>query len=139
MSKYKIALKKTSNNFKKTIPILFGVVLLIAFITTAIPSYVYGKLFTGVKIIDSFLGTLFGSVAAGNPINSYVIGAELLEQNVGIVAVTAFVISWVTVGIIQFPAEALMLGKKFALVRNIFSFISAIIISILTVLVLQWV
>lgn len=139
MNKYKIALKKTFNNFKKTIPILFGVVLLIAFITSIIPSYWYGKFFTGVKILDSLLGALFGSVAAGSPINSYVIGAELLEQNVSMVAVTAFVISWVTVGIVQFPAEALLLGKKFALVRNIFSFISAIIISILTVLILQWV
>ena len=136
--KYKIALKNTFNNIKSTLPILFGIILLIAWVISFIPDSFYNKIFTGNNIIDSFLGALIGSVAAGNPINSYIIGIELLKQNVGLVAVTAFVISWVTVGVVQFPAEALLLGKKFALTRNIISFISAIIISILTVLILQF-
>lgn len=135
--KYKIALKNTLNNIKNTLPVLLGVVLLIAWIITLVPSSLYNKVFTGNNIIDSFLGALVGSIAAGNPVNSYVIGIELLKQNVDLVAVTAFIISWVTVGVIQFPAEALLLGRKFALVRNIISFISAILISILTILILQ--
>jgi len=137
MKKYNIALKNTFNNIKNTLPILFGVILLIAWIINFIPPTLYHKIFTGNNITDSFLGALVGSVAAGNPINSYIIGIELLKQNIGFVAVTAFIISWVTVGIIQFPAEALLLGKRFALIRNIISFFSAIIISILTVLILQ--
>jgi len=138
MKKYKLALKNTFNNIKNTLPILFGIVLLISFIITIIPSSFYSNFFTGNSVVDSFLGALLGSVAAGNPVNSYVIGVELLKQGVGLVAVTAFVISWVTVGVVQFPAEALLLGKRFALVRNIFSFISAIVISILTVLIIQF-
>ena len=138
MKKYKSALKNTYNNIKNTLPVLFGIVLLISFIITIIPTSFYSNFFTGNSLIDSFLGSLIGSVAAGNPVNSYVIGVELLKQNVGLVAVTAFVISWVTVGVVQFPAEALLLGKRFALVRNIFSFISAIVISILTVLIIQF-
>jgi len=52
-------------------------------------------------------------------------------------AITAFIISWVTVGIVQLPAESLMLGKKFAFTRNIVSFITAIIIAILTVFTIR--
>ena len=138
MKKYNQALKNTLNNIRSTLPVLFGVILLIAWVINFIPSSLYSKIFTGNNITDSFLGALVGSVAAGNPVNSYVIGIELLKQNVALVAVTAFVISWVTVGIVQFPAEALLLGKRFALVRNIISFFSAIIISMLTVLIIQF-
>jgi uncharacterized membrane protein YraQ (UPF0718 family) len=135
--KYNIALKNTFNNIKNTLPVLFAIILLIAWVISFIPDSFYSKIFTGNNAAGSFLGALIGSIATGNPVNSYIIGIELLKQNVGLVAVTAFVISWVTVGVVQFPAEALLLGKKFALVRNIISFISAIIISILTVLILQ--
>lgn len=135
--KYNIALKNTWNNIKNTLPVLIGVILLIAWVISFVPSSLYNKIFIGNNVTDSFLGALVGSLAAGNPVNSYVIGIELLKQNVGLVAVTAFIISWVTVGVVQFPAEALLLGRKFALTRNIISFISAIVISMLTVFILQ--
>lgn len=117
--------------------VLLSVILLISFIINAIPKDFYSRIFTQNKIIDSFIGALIGSISAGNPINSYVIGGELMNQGVGLIAITAFILSWVTVGVIQLPAESLMLGKKYALYRNGISFISAIIISILTVLLLN--
>ena len=128
--KYKKAFKNTINNIKSTIPILAGVILLISFVIKIIPETLYSKIFFGNKILDSFLGALIGGVAAGNPVNSYVIGSELLSQGVSLVAVVAFIISWVTVGVIQLPAEAMLLGKRFALVRNLISFVFAIVISI---------
>lgn len=60
----------------------------------------------------------------------------MLNQGVGLIAVTAFIVSWVTVGIIQLPAESVILGKKFAILRNISAFILSIIVAILTVLIL---
>ncbi|MGV7222740.1 MAG: hypothetical protein ACQ9MH_14585 [Nitrospinales bacterium] len=32
---------------------------------------------------------------------------------------TSFLVAWVTVGIIQFPPEATLLGRRFACFRNI--------------------
>jgi len=136
--KYKIATKNTLNNIKSTLPVLFGVILLISWVISIIPSSLYSKFFTGNGFIDSFFGAIVGSIAAGNPVNSYVIGAELFKQNVSLIAVTAFIVSWVTVGVVQFPAESLLLGKRFALVRNIISFFSAIVIAILTIIILQF-
>ena len=66
---------------------------------------------------------------------SYIIGGELLKNGVSLVAVLAFIVSWVTVGTVQLPAESLMLGRKFALLRNGISLIMAIAISVLTVLI----
>ena len=126
------ATRKTWNSMKVSAPILLGVLLLIAFIIEAIPQNFYEKVFTGHNILDPVLGAIFGSTATGNPINSYIIGGELMDQGIGLVTVIAFILSWVTVGIVQLPAESLMLGRKFALYRNLFSFLTAILIAILT-------
>jgi uncharacterized membrane protein YraQ (UPF0718 family) len=61
----------------------------------------------------------------------------LLKENVSLIAITSFLVAWVTVGIIQFPAEVTLLGRRFACVRNILSYILAILISIATVSTLR--
>ena len=68
---------------------------------------------------------------------SYILGGELLAEGVSLLAVTALIVSWVTVGIVQLPAEALMLGKRFAIYRNLMCFLFAIMIPFMTVYTLQ--
>ena len=60
------------------------------------------------------------------PVISYVLGKGLLDAGVGITAITALVLSWVSVGMVQLPAESLLLGKRFALLRNLSSFCLAV-------------
>ena len=55
---------------------------------------------------DTVIGSAIGSIAAGNPIMSYIIGGELMKEGVSLFAITAFIVTWVTVSIVQFPAEA---------------------------------
>ncbi|MFH1412944.1 MAG: hypothetical protein ABIG10_02860 [bacterium] len=132
----KNALIKTLNSFKETFPIILGMLFLISFVLVAIPKTFYTTIFTGNKFIDPFVGALFGSISGGNPITSFIIGGELLKQGISLLAITAFILAWVTVGVIQFPAESLMLGKRFAITRNIVSFLMAIVIAVLTVITL---
>lgn len=129
----KKAFIKTANSFRQVLPIILGMILLVSLSIVAIPKSFYANIFTGDKIIDPFFGAIFGSLAAGNPITSYIIGGELLKQGVSLIAITVFILAWVTVGIIQLPAESLMLGKRFAVARNIVSFITALIVAILTI------
>jgi uncharacterized membrane protein YraQ (UPF0718 family) len=133
----KQAFAKTINNFKQILPIIIGVLLLVSLSLVLIPKSFYTKIFAGNQVIDPLIGAIFGSVAAGNPLTSYIIGGEFLDQGVSLIAVTAFIVAWVSVGLIQLPAESLMLGKRFALARNIVSFITAIIVAVLTVLTLS--
>ena len=107
--------------------------------STLVPKNLYGKIFTGNQIIDPVIGALVGSIAGGNPVTSYIIGGELRLQGISMFAITAFIVAWVTVGVIQLPAEALMLGKRFAFVRNGISFVTAIVIAIIIVLTLGWI
>ncbi len=128
----------TWRSFKKFIPMLTGVVFLTGLLNALVPKDFYEKVFSHFALLDSFLGAIFGSIMAGNPITSYVLGGEFLKQGISQVAVLSFIVSWVTVGIVQLPAESAMLGKRFSLTRNIVSFIFAMIVSLLTVLTLKF-
>ena len=124
---------KAFKNIAEILPVLLGVILLLGLFQTFVSKQTISSVFTGNLWWDTAIGSLFGSISAGNPIVSYIIGGELLKQNVSLLAVTAFMVAWVTIGIIQLPAEALILGKRFALARNIISFILAILVSMATV------
>ncbi len=134
MNRIKTAIKKTLNTMWGTIPILVGTILLISIARAVIPKSVYTALFSGNMLVDPLIGSILGSILSGNPITSYILGGEFLIQGVSLLAVTAFLVSWVTVGLIQLPAESMLLGKRFAIVRNITSFVSSILVAILTVI-----
>jgi len=133
--KLKSAVVKSAKSMFYSLPILVGVVLLIGLASTLIPKSFYNTLFSKNVVLDSIIGSGLGSILAGNPVTSYVIGGELLKQGISLVAVTSFLVAWVTVGLVQFPAEALLLGRRFAILRNILSFVFSIIVAIITVFI----
>lgn len=128
--------RKAAKGLWKTFPMIFGTILLVSLISTIIPKSIYTTIFSKNSFLDSFIGSVVGSISAGNPITSYIFGGEMLGQGVSLIAVTAFLVSWVTVGLIQLPAESAILGKKFTLLRNSAAFLFSIIVAILTVLIL---
>lgn len=120
--------------FQTSLPIMIGVLMIIGLINPASNSEYYANLFSGNLFLDSLIGSLIGSISFGIPVTSYVVGGELLSQGVSLVAITAFILAWSTVGVAMLPLEAVNLGKKFAIVRNMICFVFSIIIAILTVL-----
>lgn len=132
----KNALQNSARAFARSLPVIFGIILLISLANAIIPKSFYTNIFRGNLVLDSFIGAIIGSISAGTPIASYILGGEFLKQGISLVAVTAFLVAWVTVGLIQLPAESIMLGKRFALLRNVLSFIFAIIVAVLTVAIL---
>ncbi len=127
----KAALNKSRRMFLSVLPILAGMLLLIGAAVTLLPQRISAALFNGDPLLDATKGAAMGSIATGMPVFSYVLGKGLADSGVGMTAVTALILSWVTVGIVQLPAESLMLGRRFALLRNATSFILAIVISLL--------
>lgn len=119
------------------LPIMIGIVMLIGLFNVFISKKMLAGFFSGSSLTDSFLGACLGSLFIGNPINSYIVGGELLKNGVGLTAVTAFVIAWVTVGLVQLPAEIAALGRRFAFLRNLFSFILSLVVAYLTVWILN--
>ena len=131
------AVKSSARQFVSLLPVLIGVVLLLGLFNTFVSKEMLMSVFSGNVLADTFLGACLGSILAGNPITSYIIGGELLKHGVSLLVVTAFIITWVTVGVVQLPAEIAALGKKFALLRNGLSFIFSVPIAMLTVLIIN--
>ncbi|KPJ74440.1 hypothetical protein AMJ52_00595 [candidate division TA06 bacterium DG_78] len=129
---------KTLKSFSKIVPLIFGMILLISLISNLIPKSFYSNIFRDNFLFDAILGSVIGSISTGPPITSYILGGEFLKEGVSLIAVTAFMVAWVTVGIIQFPAESIILGMKFAITRNITSFIFSIVVAIITVLIFSF-
>jgi len=127
---------KSAKALWRSFPLLLGTILFVSLISVTIPRSWYKNAFSGSVIIDPLIGDLIGSVFAGNPLTSYIIAGELLKQGISLIAITSFIVSWVTVGIAQLPAEACILGKKFAILRNLTAFLLSILVSILTVLII---
>ena len=112
--------------------------LLTSMVLSVLPSSLVARVFGHGALADVILGAGFGGVVTGHPLASYILGGELLMMDISLIAITAFIVSWVTVGVVQFPAEALLLGTRFALHRNLLCFFSAIGLAYMTVYTLEW-
>lgn len=136
-NKLKKSLNTTVQTFINILPIIFGMLLLTSLVVELFPTQLSAGLFGQNNFLDALLGATIGGIAAGHPLVSYVLGGELLTSGVSLFAVTALIVSWVTVGVVQLPAEALMLGKRFAIYRNLMCYLFAIAIAFLTVYTFQ--
>jgi len=131
-AKVKAAIIGVLRSMNMSLPILVGVLLLVGLFTVVVPGEAFARAFSGNAVIDPLIGALLGSAATGNPVTSYVISGELLNIGVGMSAVLAFIMSWVTVGLVQLPAESLMLTRRFAISRNLVSYAMAVAVALLS-------
>ena len=127
------AIRKAAKTMNTVFPMIVGILILISLFNVLVPTSSYSLVFRGT-MLDPVVGALLGSVVAGNPVNSYIISGDLLKQGISLLAVTAFLTAWVTVGVIQMPAEIQFLGKRFALIRNLSAFILSLLVAFLTVI-----
>jgi predicted Fe-Mo cluster-binding NifX family protein len=132
----RVAARRSWNQVLTMLPMTIAVVLLVGLFNGFISKTFLQAVFSGHVGLDTIWGACAGSLLAGNPINSYIIGGELLKQGISLFAVTAFMLTWVTVGLVQLPAEMAALGRRFALRRNIACFLLALPMAIATVVIL---
>jgi uncharacterized membrane protein YraQ (UPF0718 family) len=130
-------LKKSSFSFLAMTPMLIGVIGLVGLLQVLVSPRMFSSLFRGNALVDTLIGTLAGAAASGNPVVSYLLGGELLEQGISLYAVSAFILSWVTLGFVHLPVETEVLGFRFTLYRNILAFVVTMIIAALTPITIQ--
>jgi len=71
------AIRASANQFATLLPILVSIVLLMGLFSVFVPRDLLVSIFSGNPALDTLWGACFGSILAGNPINSYIIGGEL--------------------------------------------------------------
>lgn len=117
-------------------PMLFAVIGLVGLFQEMVSPAMMNAIFSGTALQDTFIGTLLGSISVGQPFFSYIIGGELLNGGISLYAVAAFILSWVSIGVLQLPLEWSVFGGRFTIIRNLLSFIFALLIAWLTVITL---
>jgi uncharacterized membrane protein YraQ (UPF0718 family) len=135
---FSTSLRKTGKMLLRVFPNIFAVVLLSGLIMEFVPMNRLSTFLGGGFFTDGLIGAGIGSISIGNPLVSYVLGGELLDQGISLMAVTALLVSWVTVGSIQLPAEIQTFGSRFALCRNGISFVFAILIAFLVLVTMRF-
>lgn len=121
------AVRKGMRQLYSMVPRLIGVVLLLGLFRGLVDEQTLLELLSGSTFPNALWGATLGSILVGNPVNSYVIGENLLGSGAGMAGSVALMMAWVTVGVIHFPLESSALGRRFALARNLSAFAVAIL------------
>ncbi len=135
---YRRSLKNAALGIAAILPMMLGIVGLVGVFRAFITREMLASLFTGHAVHDTLIGTLAGMIAVGQALVSYVLGGELLGQGVSLYAVAAFILAWVTLGVVQLPLEAEVFGIRFTLLRNLLAFLFTIVTAVASVWSAQW-
>ena len=135
----KDAFNKSLKGFLSMFPMLLAILLLLGIFDVYITKDILLSFFISNNFVDTITGTLLGGVLTGNPMISYILGGELTDAGVSLYAVTAFILSWVTIGLVQLPAEVEIFGLRFTFYRTLFTFITTILVSLCTVSTVNWI
>jgi len=133
LQRIKITSLNTLKSLQAIAPMLLAVIGTVGLFKTFITPQMIHSLFDGNIIHDMFLGVSAGAVSVGQPFLSYIIGGELLKEGISLYAVTAFILSFVTLGVIQLPLEFSIFGARFTIMRNLLSLIFAFMVSLASV------
>ncbi len=128
---------KSLKNFFYLSPMILGIILTIGLFQAFVTEEMLTSIFSGNPFVDTLWGTVLGGVSVGQPVASYIIGGELRAGGVSMYAVTAFILAWVTLGIVQLPLELSLFGKRFTVLRNLLGFLFVLFISFATVRTLE--
>ncbi len=132
-TRFKQALNGSFKSLYMILPMLLAVIGLIGLFQTVVTPKMLHAIFNGGGLHDTLAGTLVGGVSVGQPFFSYIIGGELIKEGISLYAVTAFILAWVTLGIVQLPLEWALFGRRFTIVRNLLSILFTLLIAFATV------
>lgn len=123
-------LKKGFAAFKKILPLLIPLFLIVGIVLTFVtPDTIKNILGDETGWLGVTLGLMIGSVAFMPPFVAFPLGAELIEKGAGFPQVAAFMTTLMGVGIVYFQAEVRFFGSAAALRRNLLAFSAALIVA----------
>ncbi len=127
------SLRMAGKSLLKLLPLLVAVFGLVGLFQEFLPPELVTRwLGESSGLFGLLLGTAAGAIAIGPPLAAYPLAGSLIDAGAWPPAVAAFIISWISVGIVTLPFEAQTFGSRFALLRNGISFVAAMLCGLLT-------
>jgi len=127
-----LALKNGGGTLVNLLPFLLAIFALVSLGQEFLPmQWIEGLLGPGNRALALLLGALAGAISVGPPLASYPIAGTLVANGAWPPAVAAFILSWVSVGVLSLPFEAKIFSWRFALVRNGLTLLTAMLSGLL--------
>lgn len=125
------SMKMAKGMMKNMVGQIVGILLLIGLILTFIPPEVIkSALGESNTFISTIVSALAGSITLIPAFVAFPLVGSLVDAGASIVPAVAFLTTLTMVGLVTFPLEKREFGLKFATIRNIFSFVFAILIAL---------
>jgi len=125
-AKARIAIKIGAKSLSNLVPLLLAIFALVGLFKEFMPPELIETLLgNGNQALSLLTGGLIGAVSIGPPLAAYPIAGSLLAGGAWPPAVAAFIMSWISVGVITLPFEAKIFSWRFALIRNALTLITA--------------
>lgn len=126
------AMKKSKSMMGNMIGEIVAVIFIIGMVLTIIPpESIKTVLGSESTFMSTVLAAMAGSVTLIPAFVAFPLVGSLVNVGASIVPAAAFLTTLTMVGVVTFPLEKKEFGKKFALTRNLLSFIAALIIAAL--------
>ena len=129
------AIKRGLAMFLNLLPILLSMLALVSIILFFIPNeMLINYMGEGSGIAGWGLAAFFGSVSLIPGFIAFPLSSMLIKSGVAYSTIAVFITTLMMVGVVTLPIEARFFGWKSSVVRNVFSFIAAL----LTGLIMSW-
>ncbi|MBI9099071.1 MAG: permease [Spirochaetaceae bacterium] len=130
--KTKKGIKKGFMAFKKILPLLIPLFLIVGVVLTFVtPEMIKNLLGEDSGWIGISFGLVIGSIAFMPPFVTFPLGSELIANGAGFPQVAAFVTTLMGVGFVYFQAEMKFFGAGSTIRRNSLAFVAAIIVAVM--------
>lgn len=124
-----LSLQVAGRSLRKLIPLLIAVFGMVGLFQVFLsPQQVEQALGASNGWMSLFLGGALGAVSIGPPLAAYPLAGSMLDAGAWPPAVAAFVICWISIGVITLPFEASVFSVRYALLRNSIGFVVALLI-----------
>ncbi len=125
----KIAFRK----FMKILPAFMTMLVMVSIVLFLLPeTVIVNYLGNHNKFIATFIAAAMGSVALIPGFIAFPLAGILLRKGVPYMALSAFTSTLMMVGILTFPVERNYFGVRVAVMRNVISFLIALIVALVT-------
>jgi len=125
-------LKKGMKMFFKILPVLVPLFLFVGILLTIVtPDFISSILGDDSGILGMAIALIIGSITFMPPFVAYPLGVDLLNNGAAYPQVAGLLVTLMSVGLVYFAAESKFFSKKSAVIRNFVSFIGAIVVMLI--------
>ena len=129
--KTKESMKKSKGMMANMLGDIIGIIFLIGLILTLMPPETIKNVLGSDNVLrSSLIAALVGSVTLIPAFVAFPLVGSFVDAGASIVPGVAFLTTLTMVGFVTFPLEKKEFGTKFAISRNILSFVAALVIAI---------